>query len=850
MKYALIAEIGMSIPLSFCEIAVYEVEGVDGYAPMHGSYYYSSGNASEFDPVMESNYGDGGKGLDIYAGHPLDPIVDAATQGTFPPGVPPVNLLSTAIQERDKGKGKRKATWTDKRNQRKGTGPREKFTGNLLSDRAAPMTVVFAGNTTVQVRTYCECGLNCQPAKCRLNVVQEWQQISAGSMTAAQCELGAGGPGPCQCLYPMYELPPGHCPTGPFGCDETCPVRPHEDWGIGPTDEYEYVMCNDYTLGVSDCWGDDVWWSVPQCKYQGVRGREGAVMNTSAEREVMSLTQCIDAGGDRWEDPNGLNVYREYFYEEVKAKYPVYNQNGVKPTRGCTLDACKPWGRAFELSGILGVNNQTLKRVKRAGMYVFNWTDDEAWEVPMQYDDVEIPCNWTVTLDKSSMVLATLSIRGTLRFMNNAVEPLTLHAHIINILGGKLIVGENKYGVRMPFEGPMATIMLHGDVYNWGKECPTCGKKIFVSGELILEGKERQVVRRLAQDAEPGMDVIVLAGEPVDWEVGDQIVLTAVTSEQHPLNVYPNDGGRTPKFNGKPVGHVSEKCEKYNGNCMQEIRKKRVGSGTHGNSTVNRFYIPILILSNLTPRPNPACSCPSELVLISHISEDGHTVYLQNQLQYFHAGTMVNEGGVIMDARDTVALLTRNVEIRGGNSGMFDELRGDVAREEQMYGFTIHGEAGGTLGGSWESPTADTGSEQTPDTDAIFGVPQPPFKFPCGPRNYYQTASPVDVIEGGTAVFANMPSQPAPGACECWPGGPNECCGCKLPPARIDIKYVTLREGGKQWSTKPNKGRDLNWIQYPTFWANSDQVGLAATYGSTLNLTGVVSGTPHTGTGC
>ena len=310
---------------------------------------------------------------------------------------------------------------------------------------------------------------------------QEWEQISPGSMTAAQCELATGS-SLCQCLYPMYELPPGHCPTGPFSCEETCPVRNHSDWGIGPDCEdadalCEYTMCKEYPTG---CWGDDVWWSVPECKFPGERGREGAVMmneSTGVAREVMSLTECIDAGGDRWEDPNQKNVYREYFYEDVKPRYPVYNQNGVKPTSGCLLAACLPWGRAFELSGLLGVNNETLKRVKRAGMYVFNWTDEEAWEVPTQYDDVEVPCNWTVTLDETSPILATLSIRGTVRFLNNPVEPITLHAHIINILGGKLIVGEDKYGMRVPFDGPMATIMLHGDVHNWGKQCPACGKK-------------------------------------------------------------------------------------------------------------------------------------------------------------------------------------------------------------------------------------------------------------------------------------------------------------------------------------------------------------------------------------
>ena len=83
-----------------------------------------------------------------------------------------VRLLNTAILERDAGKGPRKAVWKDKRQTRKGTGPREKFTGNLLGERAAPMTVVFAGNTTVQIRTYCECGLNCQVPHYRTVVIR------------------------------------------------------------------------------------------------------------------------------------------------------------------------------------------------------------------------------------------------------------------------------------------------------------------------------------------------------------------------------------------------------------------------------------------------------------------------------------------------------------------------------------------------------------------------------------------------------------------------------------------------------------------------------------------------------
>jgi hypothetical protein len=189
----------------------------------------------------------------------------------------------------------------------------------------------------------------------------------------------------------------------------------------------------------------------------------------------------------------------------VYPKVPIWNHLGLPPSLGMTgLE------RGIELAGVIGqvfmpgypkdaaagqtcVCSRTCPhacpRVKRGGYYAFNWTDEEAWEVPEQWDDIEVPCNWTVTLDTTSKILATLTIRGTVRFWNTPVEPLTLHAHIINILGGKLVVGEDRHGLPEAFRGPMATVMLHGDVYNWGKLCPNCGKKIFVAGELILRGQ-------------------------------------------------------------------------------------------------------------------------------------------------------------------------------------------------------------------------------------------------------------------------------------------------------------------------------------------------------------------------
>ena len=49
------------------------------------------------------------------------------------------------------------------------------------------------------------------------------------------------------------------------------------------------------------------------------------------------------------------------------------------------------------------------------------------------------------------------------------------------------------------------------------------------------------------------------------------------------------------------------------------------------------------------------------------VSSDGVTVTLTDPLKWFHSGQIVDEAGIRMDTRDTAGLLTRNVEIRGGD---------------------------------------------------------------------------------------------------------------------------------------------------------------------------------------
>jgi hypothetical protein len=148
--------------------------------------------------------------------------------------------------------------------------------------------------------------------------VEEWTLVSAGSQTAAQCICNACcGP----TAYPVYEVPIGHCPQGPFSCSDVPATQcPHESrfltyreggkaYNITLYDpvtmEFQEKGDADYCKAYPECWGDDVFWSTPRCKLADDRGREGARMDNDTMlaweasngdgRQISSLQDCLDA---------------------------------------------------------------------------------------------------------------------------------------------------------------------------------------------------------------------------------------------------------------------------------------------------------------------------------------------------------------------------------------------------------------------------------------------------------------------------------------------------------------------------------------------------------------------------
>ncbi len=168
------------------------------------------------------------------------------------------------------------------------------------------------------------------------------------------------------------------------------------------------------------------------------------------------------------------------------------------------------------------------------------WSNPEHWDgtepmyggygrrLPSNGSDVMILKDWYMLADMQLPYLNQLLVYGTLEIEDRPGEDMVLNASIIFVSGG-LIVGwpDNPYLSNF-------VLSLQGDIYS--EELPmrdvnVGSKALAVFGFLWMHGKPKRVYwTRLAATAEAGDNTLTLA-EPVDWRVGDEIVLTSTTVE-------------------------------------------------------------------------------------------------------------------------------------------------------------------------------------------------------------------------------------------------------------------------------------------------------------------------------
>ena len=231
----------------------------------------------------------------------------------------------------------------------------------------------------------------------------------------------------------------------------------------------------------------------------------------------------------------------------------------------------------------------------------FLWSNDTEWnrtgvpadDVPSTMRNTEIPLGWTVVLDCETVVMRLLTIRGSLLVLTEhaADAPVALHAHIIDIRGGELSIGN----ATDPFLGLHASIILHGDAYVWGghkdNKCYStinpeavqfseCAKILNVRGTFQAYGRPRDTIRRFGADAAKGDSAIVVA-EPVDWEAGDSLVLTGTSGKPFQMNIwkrgFPHGDGRQVQANKEIVTVASVSVDRRTVTLTAPLANNHVG---------------------------------------------------------------------------------------------------------------------------------------------------------------------------------------------------------------------------------------------------------------------------------
>lgn len=150
-------------------------------------------------------------------------------------------------------------------------------------------------------------------------------------------------------------------------------------------------------------------------------------------------------------------------------------------------------------------------------------------QLPHNGSDVMILQEWYMLADIQLPYLNQLLIHGTLEIEDRPGEDIVINASNVVVMGGLIVGWPDK-----PFVSNLL-VSLQGNVYSedYG---PTNGvnvgsKAIAVFGFLWLHGRPKTVCwTKLAVTAEAGDQFLILV-EPVDWAVGDEIVVTSTTVE-------------------------------------------------------------------------------------------------------------------------------------------------------------------------------------------------------------------------------------------------------------------------------------------------------------------------------
>jgi hypothetical protein len=154
------------------------------------------------------------------------------------------------------------------------------------------------------------------------------------------------------------------------------------------------------------------------------------------------------------------------------------------------------------------------------------WNDARTWShgVPTLNDNVLIPTNVTVTVASvQTEALRTIRVDGTLRFATNVNTTLTVDTMVV-MNSGSLIMGTAAQPVA-PNVRAKIVIADRGPIdTNWDPSQFSRG--IISTGTVTIYGAQTTSYETLAQQPTAGTTQLVLSSVPVNWKVGDRLVIT------------------------------------------------------------------------------------------------------------------------------------------------------------------------------------------------------------------------------------------------------------------------------------------------------------------------------------
>ena len=252
--------------------------------------------------------------------------------------------------------------------------------------------------------------------------------------------------------------------------------------------------------------------------------------------------------------------------------------------------------------------------------------------MPTAGSNVFVNSDWHLILDQDTPVLSYLEVNGILEF--DQTKNISLNSQIIYVRGGQIISGNSS--------NPLPTntthqIVLFGtktdNLFYFSEVVPQVSKVLVVAGSVQLFGNNKVSYSMLEQNAYPGDTVLFV--DTVDWNVGDTIVVT------------PSDFNKS----GHEIFTIVSISQDTDFNAGYSSDSDWIYADALRNAGKNK--------NNVDKTVKTTTSLYKGLTKIT----------LSSPLKNYHSGASIIINETIVDMRSEVALLNRNIKIRGDNNG-------------------------------------------------------------------------------------------------------------------------------------------------------------------------------------